>query len=48
MKIAKHFVTVGKRPVHYLRAGSGPVLSRLAPVVTNWTNARLPLLLSQT
>jgi hypothetical protein len=27
MKITKHFVTVGKRRVHYLRAGSGPALS---------------------
>ena len=26
MRITKHFVTVGKRRVHYLRAGSGPAL----------------------
>ena len=26
MRIAKHFVTVGSRPVHYLRAGKGPAL----------------------
>ena len=29
MKITKHFVTVGKRRVHYLRAGSGPALAML-------------------
>ena len=29
MKITKHFVTVGKRRVHYLRAGSGPGLAML-------------------
>jgi pimeloyl-ACP methyl ester carboxylesterase len=29
MKITKHFVTVGKRRVHYPRAGSGPALAML-------------------
>lgn len=29
MRITKHFVTVGHRRVHYLRAGSGPVLALL-------------------
>ena len=29
MKITKHFVTVGNRRVHYLRAGSGPALAML-------------------
>jgi pimeloyl-ACP methyl ester carboxylesterase len=29
VKITKHFVTVGKRRVHYLRAGSGPALAML-------------------
>jgi len=29
MRIAKHFVTVGNRRVHYLRAGSGPALAML-------------------
>jgi pimeloyl-ACP methyl ester carboxylesterase len=29
MRITKHFVTVGKRRVHYLRAGSGPALALL-------------------
>ncbi|MGQ0653086.1 MAG: alpha/beta fold hydrolase [Betaproteobacteria bacterium] len=29
MRISKHFVTVGKRRVHYLRAGSGPALALL-------------------
>ena len=29
MKITKHFVTVGKRRVHYLRTGSGPALAML-------------------
>jgi pimeloyl-ACP methyl ester carboxylesterase len=29
MRITKHFVTVGKRRVHYLRAGSGPALAML-------------------
>jgi pimeloyl-ACP methyl ester carboxylesterase len=29
MKITKHFVTVGKRRVHYLRAGSGPAPAML-------------------
>jgi pimeloyl-ACP methyl ester carboxylesterase len=29
MKITKHFVTVGTRRVHYLRAGSGPALAML-------------------
>ncbi|HUQ75824.1 MAG TPA: alpha/beta hydrolase [Burkholderiales bacterium] len=29
MRITKHFVTVGKRRVHYLRAGRGPALAML-------------------
>lgn len=29
MRITKHFVTVGRRRVHYLRAGSGPTLALL-------------------
>jgi len=29
MRITKHFVTVGSRRVHYLRAGSGPALALL-------------------
>jgi pimeloyl-ACP methyl ester carboxylesterase len=29
MRITRHFVTVGKRRVHYLRAGSGPALALL-------------------
>ena len=29
MRITKHFVTVGKRRVHYLRAGRGPALALL-------------------
>lgn len=29
MKISKHFVTVGTRRVHYLRAGQGPALAML-------------------
>ncbi len=29
MRITKHFVTVGQRRVHYLRAGSGPALAML-------------------
>lgn len=29
MKITKHFVTVGSRRVHYLRAGSGPAVALL-------------------
>jgi pimeloyl-ACP methyl ester carboxylesterase len=29
MRITRHFVTVGKRHVHYLRAGSGPALAML-------------------
>ncbi len=29
MRIGKHFVTVGRRRVHYLRAGSGPALAML-------------------
>ena len=29
MKITKHFVTVGKRRVHYLRAGGGPARAML-------------------
>ena len=29
MEITKHFVTVGERRVHYLRAGSGPALAIL-------------------
>jgi pimeloyl-ACP methyl ester carboxylesterase len=29
MRITKHFVTVGQRRVHYLRAGSGPALALL-------------------
>jgi hypothetical protein len=44
MRITKHFVTVGKRRVHYLRAGSGPYLltspwcsSTLSQIVTGST-----------
>ena len=29
MRITRHFVTVGRRRVHYLRAGSGPVVALL-------------------
>jgi pimeloyl-ACP methyl ester carboxylesterase len=29
MRITKHFITVGKRRVHYLRTGSGPALAML-------------------
>jgi O-antigen/teichoic acid export membrane protein len=29
MRITRHFVTVGRRRVHYLRAGSGPALALL-------------------
>ena len=29
MKITRHFVTVGQRRVHYLRAGSGPAVAML-------------------
>ena len=29
MRITRHFVTVGERRVHYLRAGSGPALALL-------------------
>ena len=29
MKITRHFVTVGNRRVHYLRAGNGPAVAML-------------------
>jgi len=29
LKITKHFVTVGQRRVHYLRAGQGPAVAML-------------------
>lgn len=46
MKIDKHFVTVGQRRVHYLRAGGGPALAMLhaCPVSAKVMRPLLPVL----
>ena len=48
MKITKHFVTVGARRVHYLRAGTGPAVALLhsSPCSAKATEAPLKLLLA--